>query len=160
MSRVGKFFALKANRIGQGGADGTMKCKQRRAAFDSCPQNLWFSLKLEPPDSTDRDRKGVRFHPCQSRPNCFIVLRREFSEGIQGQVHFLSSSEAQTWEVVWLQRNEAIFCLIGERDDKEIAWHGRHSNARRDGTLVTNCSSSEEAVPENYLAVSSPLRRP
>ena len=38
----------------------------------------------------------------------------------------LQSSKAQTWEVVWLQRNEAIFYLIGERNDKEIARHGWH----------------------------------
>ena len=126
MRRVREFFGLKTNRIGQDDADETMKCKQRRVALDSCPQNLRLSFELESPDSADGDREGVRFHSCQILPNCFIVSRREFSEGIQRQVHFLSSSESHTWKVAWLYRNEAIFCFIGERKDKEIAWHDRH----------------------------------
>ena len=44
---------------------------------------------------------------------------------IQGQVHFLVSDELHTWKGGWLHRNKAIFCLIGERHDNEIAWHGR-----------------------------------
>ena len=126
MRRVGEFFGLKANRINKGGADGTMKREQRRISLHACPQDLWFSFELESSDSADGNLKGVGFHLRQNFPNYFIVSRREFSKGIQRQVHFLASSKSHTWMGAWLYRNEAIFCLIGERKDKEIAWHGRH----------------------------------